>query len=75
MTKEYSPFTPGVPVPIEFFVSREQEITELVGKVAKSVEMKTCERAFVIGERGIGKRSLCRMALRIAEEKLAVDAT
>ncbi len=69
MTKEYSPFTPGVPVPIEFFVGREQEITDVVTKVAKSVAMKTCERAFVTGERGIGKSSLCRMALRIAEEK------
>ncbi len=69
MAKEYSPFTPGVPVPIEFFVGRENEITEIVTKVAKSASMKTLERVFITGERGIGKSSLCRMAVRIAEEK------
>ncbi len=69
MAKEYSPFTPGVPVPVEFFVGREPEITDMVTRVAKSTTMKTLERAFIAGERGIGKSSLCRMALRIAEEK------
>ncbi len=72
MAKEYSPFTPGVPVPIEFFVGRENETTEIVTKVAKSVAKKTLERVFITGERGIGKSSLCRMAVRIAEEKHAV---
>ena len=69
MVKEYSPFTPGVPVPIEFFVGREKETTEIIEKVAKSVARKTLERVFITGERGIGKSSLCRMAVRIAEEK------
>jgi len=69
MAKEYSPFTPGVPVPIEFFVGRENEITEVVAHVAKSASLKTLERIFITGERGIGKSSLCRVALRIAEEK------
>ena len=69
MAKEYSPFTPGVPVPVEFFVGREPEITDVVTRVAKSTSMKTLERVFITGERGIGKSSLCRMALRIAEEK------
>jgi len=69
MSKEYSPFTPGVPVPIEFFIGREKEITEVVTHVAKSASTKTLERIFITGERGIGKSSLCRMALRIAEEK------
>ena len=69
MAREYSPFTPGVPVPIEFFVGREREITEIVEHVAKSASRKTLERIFISGDRGIGKSSLCRMALRIAEEK------
>ena len=69
MPKEYSPFTPGVPVPLEFFVGREREITDIVTHVKKSVALKTLERVFICGERGIGKSSLCRAALRIAEEK------
>ncbi len=69
MAKEYSPFTPGVPVPVEFFVGREREVTDLVGHVSKSVVRKSLERIFITGERGIGKSSLCRLALRIAEEK------
>lgn len=69
MAKEYSPFTPGVPVPIEFFVGREREITEIVDHVARSASRKSLERIFITGDRGIGKSSLCRMALRIAEEK------
>ena len=69
MAKEYSPFTPGVPVPIEFFVGRERETTDIVTHVKRSVALKTLERVFIIGERGIGKSSLCRLALRIAEEK------
>lgn len=69
MAKDYSPFTPGVPVPIDFFVGRGREITEVVEHVAKCASKKTLERIFISGDRGIGKSSLCRMALRIAEEK------
>jgi hypothetical protein len=28
--KEYSPFTPGVPVPLEFFVGRAAEVQEIM---------------------------------------------
>lgn len=67
MTKEYSPFTPGVPVPVDFFVGRVSEIKTIVDK-AGSVCAGRLERIFVYGERGIGKSSLCRMARVIAEK-------
>jgi len=69
MTKEYSPFTPGMPVPPEFFVGRENEIKQMIESIAKSAEMKSLERIFVLGERGIGKSSLCRLAMAIAEDR------
>ncbi|MBI5150930.1 MAG: ATP-binding protein [Candidatus Omnitrophica bacterium] len=67
MAKEYSPFTPGVPVPIDFFVGRAGEVRAIVDK-AKSACVGRIERIFVYGERGIGKSSLCRMARVIAEK-------
>lgn len=72
MPKEYSPFTPGVPVPIEFFVGRTEEIKKIIGRVEKSVAQKSIERIFVSGERGIGKSSLCSFARIIAEDRCSV---
>ncbi len=68
MTKEYSPFTPGIPVPIDFFVGRVSEVKTIVDK-ARSACASRLERIFVYGERGIGKSSLCRMARVIAEKE------
>ena len=67
--KEYSPFTPGVPVPIEFFTGRIPELTRILETAGKSAAGKSLERISVIGERGIGKSSLCRMALAISGER------
>lgn len=67
--KEYSPFTPGVPVPMQFFTGRISELQEIINMAGKSVNRKTLERIFVIGERGMGKSSLCRMASAISEEE------
>ncbi len=72
MAKEYSPFTPGGPVPVEFFVGRTQELGRLFSAVRKSCTLPTVEGAFVLGERGIGKSSLCRVAVRAAERDLGV---
>ena len=72
MAKDYSPFTPGVPVPVDFFVGRAQEVSRLIEITRRSVELGTLERAFVMGERGIGKSSLCRLARTIAERDLEV---
>ncbi len=67
--KDYSPFTPGVPVPIEFFIGRVAELQEIIKMAGKSASLGSLERIFVLGERGMGKSSLCRMAIAIAEEK------
>jgi hypothetical protein len=72
MIKEYSPFTPGVPVPLEFFVGRADEIQRILGSVKRSVGLNTVERLFITGERGIGKSSICKLALALAERDLQV---
>jgi len=64
MTKDYSPFTPGIPVPIEFFMGRLAELQTLTGK-GKAALTGRIERVFVSGPRGIGKSSFCRVARQI----------
>ncbi len=72
MLKEYSPFTPGVPVPLDFFVGRAREIQQFLSAVKKSLDRSSVERLFIIGERGIGKSSICRVALTLAERDLKI---
>jgi len=67
MPKDYSPFTPGVPVPKEFFTGRVSEIQQFVATVKKSIGRKSLERIFVQGERGIGKSSLCSFCAFMVE--------
>jgi len=55
--KEYSPFTPGSPVPIELFVGRSKQISELL-RYARQIKSGKKENVFLAGERGIGKSSL-----------------
>ena len=66
MAKDYSPFTPGIPVPIEFFVGRHKEISHLSEKVASSTTGRL-QVAFLSGERGIGKSSLARFVRHLVE--------
>ena len=68
MIKEYSPFTPGVPVPLKFFIGRTEEIQRIISSIKKSIEINTVERLFVMGERGIGKSSICNFARSVAEK-------
>jgi len=67
MAKDYSPFTPGVPVPLEFFVGREKELSQILDRAGAAATGRV-ERVFIIGERGIGKSSLCQL-VRIVSEK------
>ena len=72
MLKEYSPFTPGVTVPIEFFIGRTDEIQKIIASIKKSIALSTVERLFVLGERGIGKSSICKFARLVAERDLSI---
>ncbi len=61
-----SPFTPGLPVPVEFFVGRLDEIERLRKKVV-SAQSGHLEVGFLIGERGIGKSSLASFVRFLSE--------
>ncbi len=66
MPKEYSPFTPGQPVPVEFFVGRVGEIGRLRTAIAESA-LGRLRVAFLSGERGIGKSSLASFVRYLGE--------
>jgi type II secretory pathway predicted ATPase ExeA len=66
--KEYSPFTPGIPVPLDFFAGRVAEVHNLVNKAGAAATGRF-ERVFVMGDRGVGKSSLCRYAAVAAENR------
>jgi hypothetical protein len=55
--KEYSPFTPGSPVPADLFVGRSGQITEVIRYIKQSRSGKQ-ENIFLTADRGIGKSSL-----------------
>ena len=71
MPKDYSPFSPGQPVPAEFFVGRKPEIKRLQGS-AEAAAGGRLQVAFLDGERGIGKSSLASIVRSIAERDLRV---
>lgn len=66
MKAEQSPFTPGQPVPIEFFVGRVKEIEQLVSMIRAATAGKF-RVGYVAGERGIGKSSLVSFVRHLAE--------
>ncbi len=68
MSPESSPFTPGQPVPIEFFVGRVKEIEQLRSLVRAAVNGKF-KIGFVTGERGIGKTSLVSFVRHLSERE------
>jgi hypothetical protein len=67
MNPETSPFRPGRPVPLEFFVGRSAEIARLRGMVRASAQ-GTLSVGFVTGERGIGKSSLAAFVRHLVEQ-------
>jgi hypothetical protein len=71
MNPEASPFTPGQPVPIEFFVGRIQEIEFLRSMVRSSIKGRF-KIGYVAGERGIGKSSLVSFVRHLSEREDAV---
>ncbi|HOP78407.1 MAG TPA: ATP-binding protein [Thermogutta sp.] len=70
-SKDYSPFTPGQPVPVEFFVGRSKEIDHIISAVRASTAGRL-QVLFLTGERGIGKSSLARLVRIIADRKYGV---
>ena len=67
MNPETSPFRPGQPVPIDFFVGRVEEIKRLDGMVKASAQ-GNFKIGFVSGERGIGKSSLVSFVRHLSEQ-------
>jgi len=61
-----SPFTPGLPVPVEFFVGRLAEVEQLRDKVISALSGRL-QVGFLIGERGIGKSSLASFVRFLCE--------
>ncbi|MEA1906541.1 MAG: ATP-binding protein [Euryarchaeota archaeon] len=68
MAKENSPFTPGIPVPIDYFIGRTREV-ERINRAIVQTSAGRNENLFLTGERGIGKSSLAALTRYIAEEK------
>jgi hypothetical protein len=66
MTKDYSPFTPGQPVPVEYFVGRVEETAQLRRRVQQAAA-GSLQAVFLTGERGIGKSSLAAAVRQVAE--------
>jgi AAA+ ATPase superfamily predicted ATPase len=66
-TKE-SPFTPGKPVPVEYFVARFDEIKRLERAIRQTRSGRN-ENVFITGERGIGKSSLAGFIQHLAEKE------
>ena len=73
VTPESSPFRPGQPVPLEFFVGRVSEIERLHAMVKASAQGRF-KIGFVSGERGIGKSSLASFVRFLSEQEPKVVA-
>ncbi|MBL0870641.1 MAG: ATP-binding protein [Phycisphaerales bacterium] len=73
MLKDYSPFTPGVPVAPEMFAGKRDEIESMLSS-CRAAQRGKFMRTFVIGERGIGKSSLCNFVLERADNQLSMLA-
>ncbi len=59
MNKEFkeSPFYPGKVIPVDYFMAREEEISNILHLINQSLRGRL-ESIFIQGERGIGKSSL-----------------
>lgn len=62
---DISPFTPGIPVPAEFFAGRTPQIRQ-VRNYLKQAAGGRFENVFLTGDRGIGKSSFASILRRLA---------
>ena len=63
---DYSPFSPGKPVPVEQFMGRSEEVKRLIQHVDAASKGRL-QVAFLAGDRGIGKSSLATYVKSYAE--------
>jgi AAA+ ATPase superfamily predicted ATPase len=68
ITTRESPFSPGRPVPVEYFIARIKEIERLERAIKQTSSGKN-ENIFITGERGIGKSSLAGFIRYLAEKE------
>ncbi len=66
-----SPFTPGRPVPVEYFVARRKEIERFERAIRQTLSGRN-ENIFIAGQRGIGKSSLAGFIRFIAEKEYSL---
>lgn len=71
MNPESSPFRPGQPAPIEYFVGRVDQIERLRSMVRASTQGRF-KIGFVSGERGIGKSSLVSFVRHLTDRESGV---
>ncbi len=69
MVKDYSPFTPGQPVPLDFFVGRRPQLEQALTLISTAQRSKRLQCVFVAGERGIGKSSFAAFVSDAAERR------
>ncbi len=67
--KSSSPFFPGHPVPVEFFIGRDAQVRRILDRGAAQVAVGKPVSIFVEGEYGIGKSSLVTFTQRLAERE------
>ncbi len=67
--KPDSPFSPGRPVSVEFFVGRKKQVEEIGNYISSSLGKRQLESVLIYGDRGIGKSSLASYVSAIVERK------
>ena len=68
MQKEFSPFTPGIPVGVELFVGRARQISNVSRRIRQAASGRQ-QNVFLIGDRGVGKSSFASIIRRGASGK------
>jgi hypothetical protein len=68
INKGKSPFYPGQPVPVDFFIGRFEQI-ERIRRAVNQVELGKPQAIFLTGEYGIGKSSLANLMRFVAEKE------
>jgi len=68
INKDQSPFTPGVPVPLDYFTGRVEQL-QRIERAWRQCSAGRPSSLFITGERGIGKSSLADFAQYLAQKE------